>query len=169
MIPVNKLHALAYTQFTIQRRTDNSYLSEVKFLKQIMETLQIEQLFKEKFATVEYNPQTKHLTARWKGFLRTEDVKKVCHVLLEAVHTYKVKQHLSDQTEMLVLSPEIQAYVAQKVLPEMEKSGLRKMAVQVSENVFAQAAAQNVHSIYVGKLGISTFTSQAECTEWLNK
>jgi hypothetical protein len=132
-------------------------------------TSQIEQLLKEKFAEVEYDPARKLLTAKWIGFLNMEQVQKVVDVLSRAVKKHQVQLHLSDQSQMKVLTKEIQQQVGTKVLPELQNLGLRKMAVFASEDVFAQAAAQSVHTIYIGQLAIHTFNSKAKCEEWLTQ
>lgn len=56
-----------------------------------------------------------------------------------------------------------------KVLPELQNLGLRKMAVCASEDVFAQAAAQNGHTLFLGQLSIHMSTSKAKCGEWLTQ
>ncbi len=132
-------------------------------------TSQIEQLLKEKFAEVEYDPSRKLLTAKWIGFLNLEHVQKVVDVLYRAVKKYQVQLHLSDQSQMKVLTKEIQQMVGTKVLPELQNLGLRKMAVFASEDLFAQAAAQNVHTLFLGQLSIHMFTSKAKCEEWLTQ
>lgn len=132
-------------------------------------TSQIEQLLKEKFAEVEYDHTRKLLTARWIGFLNMEQVQKVVDVLSQAVKKYQVQLHLSDQSQMKVLTKEIQHFVGTKALPELQNLGLRKMAVFTSENVFAQAAAQSVHTTYIGQLTIQMFNSKAKCEEWLTQ
>ncbi len=70
---------------------------------------------------------------------------------------------------MKVLTKEIQQLVGTKVLPELQNLGLRKMAVFASEDVFAQAAAHSVHTIFIGNLSIHMFNSKAKCEEWLTQ
>lgn len=71
-------------------------------------TIQIEQLLKEKFAEAAYDPSRKLLTAKWIGFLNMEQVQTVGDVLYRAVKKYQVRLHLSDQSQMKVLTKEIQ-------------------------------------------------------------
>ena len=130
-------------------------------------TSQTELLLREKFAEVDYDPSTGVLTARWIGFLNSDQVHKVVEVLYAAVKKYQVQLHLSDQSQMKVLTKEIQQTVGTKVLPELENLGLRKMAVFASEDVFAQAAAQSVHTLYIGRLSIHMFDSKPACHQWL--
>jgi hypothetical protein len=126
-------------------------------------------LLKEKFAEVEYDPTKKLLTAKWMGFLNLDQVQKVVEVLNKAVKKYQVQLHLSDQSQMKVLTKNIQQLVGTKVLPELQNLGLRKMAVFASDDVFAQTAAQSVHTLYIGNLSIHMFNSKNKCEEWLTQ
>jgi hypothetical protein len=50
----------------------------------------------------------------------------------------------------------------------MEQAGLRKLAVQLSEDIFAQATVNNVNTkSNAGKLQINTFGSANKALAWL--
>lgn len=98
------------------------------------------------------------------GFLKLDEVKKACEVLNTYVKKYQVTGHISELTQMKIMSKEIQEFVAGTVLPALEAHGLRKMAVLVSDDVFAKATANNVHTkAKIGKLSINTYHSQTQC------
>jgi nitrogen regulatory protein PII-like uncharacterized protein len=127
-----------------------------------------EVLFKSNFVEVSYDAANKIIIAKWNGFLKLEDVKKACDVINSYVKKYQVSRHLSDQSQMRILSKEIQEHVATKVFPELENLGLRKMAVVISEDVFAVATANNVHTkAKVGRLSVNTYNSVNQATSWL--
>jgi hypothetical protein len=89
-------------------------------------------------------------------------------VLIDFARQNRVTLHLSEQTELRVLSKEVQEYLVGTCIPELEQHGIRKLAVLVAEDIFAQATVSNVNTKAVaGKLQINTFGSAYKAHDWL--
>lgn len=125
---------------------------------------------REKFVEIFYDTQDKVVIAKWVGFLKPEDVKTGCEAINDQIRTNKLTKHISDHTKLKVLSKEVQEYLTQEWFINVEKMGLEKIAVLVSEDVFAQATVNNVNMKgAVGKLQIHTFNALSQCEHWLMK
>lgn len=128
----------------------------------------IKTLMDEKFIHVSYEQQTDILYVKWMGFLRLEDVKKGGNFMLEFITKNRVTKNFNNQTELKVLSTDVQQYLTTQLFPQIEKAGLRKIGVLVAEDVFAQATVNNVNAkVTVGNLSLQTFGAERLCKEWL--
>lgn len=125
-------------------------------------------LLKDKFCHISYDKVNGIVITKWIGFLKMEDLKKGIGVMLDCVKNNKVKYNLSDQTEMKVLSNDVQQYLVGEVFPELDRLGLRRLAVCVGEDIFAQMAVNNVNAkLTMGNVAINTFNSKDKCYNWL--
>lgn len=128
------------------------------------------EIMKESFVEIFFQKETGIITAKWIGFLKVPDVQKGCDVLTKYMKENNLKKHISDHTKLKVLSKEVQEYLTGQWFAEVEKIGLTKIAVQVSEDVFAQATVNNVNTKgAMGNLKIYTFNSLGQCNEWLEE
>jgi hypothetical protein len=81
-----------------------------------------------------------------------------------------VSLHLSAHAGLKILSLPIQEFLIIYVFPELERGGLEKMAVVLSEDVFAQATVENVHGrACCQRLVIRSFTTSDAATKWLKE
>ena len=89
-------------------------------------------------------------------------------VLLDFVKQNRLSVHLSEQTELKVLSKDVQDYLVNTFFPEVEQAELRKLAVQLAEDIFAQATVATVNTkSSSGKLQINSFGSAQKSVDWL--
>lgn len=126
-------------------------------------------LLNERFVEISYLPEARVVVAKWKGFLTLEQVKRGCAVLNDFIAKHKLSGHLSDHSQLKVLGKEVQDYLAVEWFKQVEALGLRKIAVNLAEDVFAQATVQKVNTQQQkGKLTIESFGSYQSCLRWLN-
>jgi hypothetical protein len=125
-------------------------------------------LMNEKFLHIAYEQQTGILYVKWIGFLRLDDVKKGGDFLVEFITNNRITKNLNNQTELKVLSADVQQYLTTQLFPQIEKAGMRKVGVLLSEDLFAQATVNNVNAkVTLGNLSLQTFGSEKLCKEWL--
>ena len=126
-------------------------------------------LFKKSFVEISLDEENQVVIAKWIGFLRLEDVKQGCEEVNRLLSKHKLSKHLSDHTQLKVLSKDVQEYLTQKWFSDAEALGLRKLAVQMAEDVFAQASVSKVNmQASVRSLQIHNFNSYTQCYGWLN-
>lgn len=127
--------------------------------------------FKDNCAEITYDDANSIIVAKWSGFLKLDSTKKACDNMVDFVKKNKVTKHLSDQSTLKVLSKEVQGYLVTEVFPALDKAGLRKLAVLVSEDVFAKATVENVNTnaTKMGNITIKTFNTRRDCIDWLNE
>lgn len=124
-------------------------------------------IFNKPYVEISFDEETQVLIARWIGFLKTDDLKTGCTELINFIKKNNIKNHLSDHTRLKILSKEAQEYLGGTWFPEVAGLGLRKVAVLVSDDVFAQATVNNVNKTTVGKLEMNTLPSERQCMDWL--
>jgi hypothetical protein len=130
----------------------------------------LEPVLKEKFAEIFYDAESRIIVARWIGFLKLDDVRFGCGEINRFIRRHQLTNHLSDHTRLKVLPKDVQEYLTGHWFKEVEKLGLTKIAVLVSEDVFAQATVNNVNTKgAVGNLKIHTFHSPIQCDQWLSE
>jgi hypothetical protein len=127
-------------------------------------------LLNEKAVKLSYDSANKIIIAKWIGFLKMEDLKKGCEIMNNQIKAEKITRHISDQTELKVLAKELQEYIGGVWFDEVEKMGLRKIAILVAEDVFAQATVNKVNTnAQFRNLQIQTFGSLDKCYQWLKE
>ncbi|MBC8111521.1 MAG: hypothetical protein H7Y04_10710 [Verrucomicrobia bacterium] len=130
----------------------------------------MQNLMDEKFVKIDYDATQKIVAAKWNGFLKLEDLQKGCKEINSQIKKEKLTKHLSDQTQLKVLVKEVQEYIGAVWFDEVEKLGLRKIAILVAEDIFAQAAVNKVNlNAQYKKLEINSFSSLDQCHTWLNE
>jgi poly(A) polymerase Pap1 len=137
-------------------------------MSQVITPSKTQTVFKESFVHISFDAQNRIIYAKWIGFLKLEDTKRACRVLIDFIKQNRVTLHLSEQTELKVLSKEVQEYLAGTCFPELDQNGIRRVAVLLSEDIFAQATVSNVNTkATVNKLQINTFGSAQKAHDWL--
>ncbi len=137
-------------------------------MSQVITPGKTQTLLKESYVHIYFDTQNRIVYAKWIGFLRIEETKRACRFLIDFIKQNKITLHLSEQTELKVLSKDVQEYLTGTCFPELEQNGLRKVAVLLSEDIFAQASVANVNTkATIGKFQINTFGSSQKANDWL--
>lgn len=127
-------------------------------------------LFTEKYVEIFTEEDGKVLTAKWIGYLKLDDVQKGCGFLTDFIKKNPGVQHLSDHTQLKVLSKEVQDYLTGVWFGEVANIGLKKIAVLVSEDVFAQATVNKVNTkAQINDLKVNTYGTRSQCIDWLKE
>ncbi len=127
-------------------------------------------IYSDPSAEITFDDTNNIIIAKWKGFLKLDSTQKGCDSMVNFVKKNRTTKHLSDQSNLKVLSKEVQGHLVGEVFPELDKAGLRKLAVLVSEDVFAKATVDNVNTATkMGNITVKTFNTQRDCIDWLNE
>jgi hypothetical protein len=125
-------------------------------------------LLNESFVEIYFDKEANTIVASWKGFLTVEQVKTGCSFLTDYIIKHKLSSHLSDHTGLRILSKDVQEYLTGTWFNEVEKAGIRKIAVKIAADVFTQATVQTVNTKQqYGAMAIETFRSTADALNWL--
>jgi hypothetical protein len=123
---------------------------------------------KEKFVEVSFEEENRIITAQWIGYLRPDDVRTGCRKVTEFISKNNISKHISNQTQLKVLSKEVQAYLTEEWFTDVARAGLKKIAIIVANDIFAQATVSNVNT-KAGNLQICAFHSEKDAIQWLNE
>lgn len=127
-------------------------------------------LLNESYVEISFDEANQIVIAKWKGFLTLQQVIKGCEVVSKFIADNKLTLHLSDHSQLKVLSKEVQEFLVGTWFNEVEALGLRKIAVKLAEDVFAQATVKNVNTKQqTGQLTIDSFGEYETAYAWLKK
>jgi hypothetical protein len=108
------------------------------------------------------------LYAKWKGFLKPNQVRTGCRFMTEYVRGKNITMHLSDHRDLRVLSKEVQDYLISEWFPEIEREGMKKIAALEAPDPFAKITVDKVNKeAKVGNLIIRSFIREEDCIKWL--
>lgn len=108
------------------------------------------------------------ILAVWRGALTLEQVQTGCNFMTRYIAENRIKYHLSDHTALKQLSADVQAYLSDHWFYAVERAGLRKLAVKLADDIFAQATVRKVNKQErYGHLAIEDFATYARAYAWL--
>ncbi|AHM60943.1 hypothetical protein D770_13445 [Flammeovirgaceae bacterium 311] len=125
-------------------------------------------LLQESFSEVSFDEEHKVIITKWKGALALEQVRSTLDFKTDFIREHGVRNNLNDHTELKVLSPEVQQYLVEEGHFSLERVGLRKIAVKLAKDIFAQATVRRVNKIEkYGQLEIEVFSNYEDAYAWL--
>ena len=126
-------------------------------------------LLHEKYAEIYFDASTTTIVAKWKGFLKPEQVKLGCDIITDFIRKNPEVNHLSDHRELKILTAAVQEYITQWFV-EVSNAGLQKIAVLVAQDIFASLSVEQVNETNrVGSLQIKTFDTHEKCIHFLTQ
>lgn len=123
--------------------------------------------FKEGFAHIYYLPGYHILVAKWIGYLQLPELQSACQFLLNLVEELAITSLYCEQTELRTLSEPVQNWLVEECFPAATRRGIRKVAVLLSEDPYAQPSVEAVNSKVSASLLIQSFSTSAEAIQWL--
>lgn len=125
-------------------------------------------LLQKPYIELSIDEENRVIIARWKGALTVAEVQEGCKLMTAYIREHHLKHHLSDHTELKALAPEVQEYLSGEWFFEVEQEGLRKIAVRLAKDIFAQATVRRVNTlVQYGALQIEVFPSFEAAYDWL--
>ncbi|MEN7547755.1 hypothetical protein AAG747_07540 [Rapidithrix thailandica] len=127
-------------------------------------------LLDETYVEIFIDSENKVIVARWKGFLKSDQMEKGMNTLINNISKKGITKHLSDHTELKVLSSDLQKRLVEDGLPAFERVGITKLAVKTADDIFAVATVEKVNNTtQIGKMTIKSFNTDQQCLDWLNE
>ena len=130
--------------------------------------MSIKSIFRSERVAIGFDTDRGVIRANWYGFLKKSELMEGMEHLLNGIRDNSAQLHVSDQTELKALSSELKKYLQNEALKRMEESGLKKVGVIQSDNIFAQASVDTVNrKAELKDLSIQMFPNETECFNWL--
>lgn len=127
-----------------------------------------ELLLEKSYVELGYDEERKVLITKWRGSLTIEQVRSTLEFKADFIREHSIKYNLNDHTELRVLSPEVQHYLVEEGHFSLERVGLKKIAVKLAKDIFAQATVRRVNKIEkYGELEIEVFSNYEDAYAWL--
>jgi hypothetical protein len=109
----------------------------------------------------------KILHIKQSGFLHLSQVVEMDKASLELIARNNIHLMLIDQSELKVLSKEIQDYLVHKI-SNLEKIGIKKVAILEPENIFAKLTVEKIHrEAHIQPSFAKYFASKSSASIWL--
>lgn len=127
--------------------------------------------FEKSYLTLYFDEQKKLAIAEWRGKLNSTEYREAFMKCLEMMYEKGIENWLGDNRKMKAISEQDQEWTFQVAAPLLLKSGLRKMATLVSEDIFNQMA---VTTMFDRAAPMMTFENQyfkdfEQALEWLKR
>lgn len=131
-------------------------------------------LVKTKYTEKKYNPETKILTSEWlwsSAKMSNSEFKKELKALIQLATILGADSIISDTRKMVfVMTPDLQYWYSEKVVPILSKIGIQKKAFIIGEihenNKSIEPILDEGRS--VNQLSMRFFTGNTEALTWLN-
>ncbi len=125
-------------------------------------------LLEKPYVELGYDEEHQVLITKWKGSLDVAQVRSIIEFKVDFIRDHDIRYNLNDHTALKVLSPEVQQYLVEEGHIALEKAGLRKIAVKLAKDIFAQATVRKVNRVeYYNKLQIKVFSNYEDAYDWL--
>lgn len=96
------------------------------------------------FALVQLNEENYTVEITWKKYATGDQYRHVIELAYEAIVLEGATKWLSDSTNAGVVSYTEQAWLQEVMIPKGIKSGLKKVAIVVSQNIFNKIYLDNI-------------------------
>src|SRR3712207_2843485 len=97
-----------------------------------------EQIFKDTFISIEYNPEQHYLLADWTGFQTKESVQEGCERILESMGQFNCYKILNDNTHVQGIWSSAAEWVGADWFPRMRQAGMVSFAWVYSPSMFSR-------------------------------
>ena len=127
-------------------------------------------IYKDKFHEIKFEPVGRVLISEWEGFLLLEEIEKGTGLLLKCIKTEKIQKIISVQKRMKVLTKDIREFYQNYWNLEVEKAGIRKIGIVVSEDPFAHNSVKQIISPSPFLSSICQFfQNESQAMAWVNE
>lgn len=129
----------------------------------------MEQRLSKDFVQVSYHKEDGIVEAKWNGYLNKDKVREGSDEIIKTLNEYRNTKHLSNQADMAILSEEVRNFLESTIFGELRNTTLKKMAVVLSESVFAVVTAQEANKVAVDMgFQVEVFHDKKSAVRWLN-
>ena len=120
---------------------------------------------------VEIEPANSMLMGEWKAVGRKviseEEFQAIFLKILEAIKDYQVEKWADDTTQMGIVPVGCQRWMVGNFFPKAIASGLRKVSIIHSKDIFAVSAVKNVLNKVSVDLEVEVFESKEKAEDWM--
>lgn len=100
--------------------------------------------FETDYLTVHYNEEFNGVLMEWKTFTTSEELKAGLNKGLACINEKKLTKWLADVRELGAISEEDQKWSNEDWFPRALQSGIKRMAVIVSDDIFNQMTVEEI-------------------------
>lgn len=124
--------------------------------------------FENEFIRMKYLPEKNYVEEIWKDFGEDDRIIIAKNKCLEMFKTIKTPYYLTDVRDFKGASPETQRWVRDVWLPELYNVGVRKVALLVGKDIFANFSVNTViNGDYADKIDMQKFAAIEEAEKFL--
>ena len=131
----------------------------------------METYFDNEWVKVELLLREKTLRCTWKDagtkIISFSDFEKIFDEILRGIKEYNIENWSDDTTDMGIIPVACQQWMVQDFFPKAIASGLKKVSIINSKDIFAVSAVKNVLNKVSKDLQVETFDNKSEAREWI--
>ncbi|MBC5775713.1 hypothetical protein H8S95_16665 [Pontibacter sp. KCTC 32443] len=120
---------------------------------------------------VSYDEELQLGVGEWKGFLRSEELRKAGLDSLDFVNKHNITRWLADRRKMKAIRQQDQQWTIDEFVPKLMQSPVRRIANLVSEDLFNKMAIESMYqrSGGLGSIAFRDFDRLEDAMEWLKQ
>lgn len=103
-------------------------------------------LFNKEFLLITHEKENSLIHLRWKRFTTTEEFRDGLNTALKYVNELKIERWLANLKNMSVIKEADRNWTNEEWFPQLYKTGLKKMAIVHSQDVFNNLAVSKIMS-----------------------
>ncbi len=126
-------------------------------------------LFDKEFLSISYEPETRIVILKWKGFASSENFRDGLNFALDVVKEHRAEYWLGNLKLMESIQPADEEWASQVWFPKIAQSSLKKMAIVTSLDYFNNTSVKRIVNTAVPIINFETryFVDVIPAKEWL--
>lgn len=125
-------------------------------------------VFEHKSALVIYNEEIRSIEVLWNGIVEKEAYQLVLTKAFEAAELHKAKYWLSDIRRQEAIGPQMVNWANNELIPKMNNSSLKKVAIVLDNNVFKSFYIDQIKSSF-GSTEFYVFPTTHMAQRWFKE
>jgi hypothetical protein len=107
------------------------------------------------------------ILVEWRGYASTLEFRFIHEVLISLIEQYRATKILGDDTHLVTIHAEDQAWVLEEWMPRAIAAGLRIAATKKPNGYFGQSSVEYIQSNLPSGITIRSFEQLEDAREWL--
>jgi hypothetical protein len=124
-------------------------------------------LYDKPYVEISWNETTRIVTATYKSYMTSEQLREVFLKILEFMAQYKSTKYLSDTRKFVTVKPEDQKWINEVFMKKAQLAGVKKVAIILPENMIQKQVVEKSVAQSSSTVEMKLFGSINEGMLWL--
>lgn len=117
--------------------------------------------------SLSYDDSVGCVTIVWRRYPTSAQLRFIHEAIIQMLAQYKASKILGDDTELPIVHPEDQQWIAEEWLPRAKAAGLKAAAAKVSFSFFGKLSIGSIQTRIAREIAIKAFPNMHQARAWL--